>query len=98
MLDKFRESRKIKRIVAYRHLPKYILNAKKRKQDQTVSKFNKRINKEANTGIKEERLPEKFRAVEKMEIEEKKYKRSKNQKPKKEDHEDHEDPELANNH
>lgn len=29
----------------HRHLPKYILNAKKKKQEQVVSKFNKKINK-----------------------------------------------------
>lgn len=29
------------------------MNGKKRIQDQAESKFNKRINKEANTGIKE---------------------------------------------
>ena len=36
----------------HRHLPKYIVNAKKRKQDQVISKYNKKINKQANTGIK----------------------------------------------
>ena len=52
LVGKFGESRKIKRIANYRHLPKYIKNAKMRRQDQVVSKFNKRINKEANTGMK----------------------------------------------
>ena len=64
-------------------MPKYILNAKKRKQDQTVSKFNKKINKEANTGIKEERVPDKYKAVEKIEIEEKKNKKARTGKGKK---------------
>lgn len=32
LLDKFGQNRKIKRIVMHRHLPKYILNAKKRQQ------------------------------------------------------------------
>lgn len=50
----------------HRHLPKYILNAKKRRQDQTISKFNKKVNKEANTGMKEETIPQKYKAVEKM--------------------------------
>lgn len=36
----------------HRHLPKYILNAKKRRQDQVKSRFNKKVNKEANTGIR----------------------------------------------
>lgn len=45
-------SSKIRRINNHRHLPKYILNANKRKQDQSASKYNKRINKEANTGMK----------------------------------------------
>lgn len=49
-------------------MPKYILNANKRKQDQNVSKFNKKINKEANTGIKEERQVDKAQLVEKIEI------------------------------
>lgn len=47
----------------HRHLPKYILNAKKRRQDQTMSKFNKKINKQANTGVKQELKPEKQMAV-----------------------------------
>ena len=29
----------------HRHLPKYILNAKKRRQEQLVSKHNKKVNK-----------------------------------------------------
>lgn len=45
LIEKFGESRRVKRIVMHRHLPKHILNAKKRKQDQTVSKFNKKVNK-----------------------------------------------------
>lgn len=59
----------------HRHLPKYILNAKKKKQDQVVSKFNKRINKQANTGVKEEMKPEKIQAVEGIQIEQQKIKR-----------------------
>lgn len=45
LLSKFGQNKKIKRIMMHRHLPKYILNAKKRRQDQTVSKHNKKINK-----------------------------------------------------
>lgn len=45
LLEKFGENRKIKRILMHRHLPKYILNAKKRRQDQIESKYNKKINK-----------------------------------------------------
>ena len=54
----------------HRHLPKYIVNAKKRKQEQVVSKYNKKINKEANTGIKQKVIPDKYKAVDKMEFEE----------------------------
>lgn len=61
----------------HRHLPKYILNAKKRRQDQVVSKHNKKINKEANTGIKQEQIPQKEKAVDKIEIQEKLSKRKK---------------------
>lgn len=56
-------SSKIRRINYHRHLPKYILNANKRKQDQSASKYNKRINKEANTGLKEDRAVDKAIAV-----------------------------------
>lgn len=52
----------------HRHLPKYIVNAKKRKQDQVVSKHNKKINKEANTGVKEEKKPEKALFIDGIEI------------------------------
>jgi hypothetical protein len=49
-------------------LPKYILNANKRKQDQTSSRYNKRANKEANTGVIEERRPDKEQLVEDLGI------------------------------
>jgi hypothetical protein len=52
-----------------------------RRQGQIVSRFNKRINKEANTGIKEENLPDKYKAVEKMEIEEPSFRKKRNIKP-----------------
>ena len=45
-------------------MPKYILNARKRNQDQAESKFNKRINKEANTGVKEEVINLKEKLIE----------------------------------
>lgn len=64
----------------HRHLPKYILNAKKRRQDQVVSKHNKKINKEANTGIKQEQIPQKEKAVDKIEIQEKLSKRNRRKK------------------
>jgi len=63
LLEKFGQNRKIKRILLHRHLPKYILNAKKRGQDQIVSKFNKKLNKEANTGVKEDVIADKVKAV-----------------------------------
>lgn len=53
LVEKYIHTSKIRRIHNHRHLPKYIMNGKKRIQDQAESKFNKRINKEANTGIKE---------------------------------------------
>lgn len=64
----------------HRHLPKYILNAKKRRQDQVVSKHNKKINKEANTGFKQEQIPQKEKAVDKIEIQEKLSKRNRRKK------------------
>ena len=64
----------------HRHLPKYILNAKKRRQDQVVSKHNKKINKEANTGIKQGQIPQKEKAVDKIEIQEKLSKRNRRKK------------------
>lgn len=64
----------------HRHLPKYILNAKNKKQDQLVSRHNKKINKEANTGEKEDLLPEKALAVEAMELEEKSFQRRRSMK------------------
>ena len=67
---------KIRRIHNHRHLPKYILNAKKRRQDQAESKFNKRVNKEANTGIKEEVVKLKEAIVEDIEFKEEKIPRS----------------------
>ena len=45
MIDKFGEIKKIKRIIMHRYLSKYILNAKKKKQEQVVSKVNNKINK-----------------------------------------------------
>ncbi len=66
---------KIRRIHNHRHLPKYILNAKKRRQDQAESKFNKRVNKEANTGVKEEVVKLKEAIVEGIEFREEKVPR-----------------------
>ncbi len=63
-MEKFIHTNKIRRIHNHRHLPKYILNAKKRKQDQAESKFNKKVNKEANTGVKEAPINLKEKAVE----------------------------------
>lgn len=83
LIGKYIHSNKIRRIANYRHLPKYILNANKRQQDQTVSRYNKKLNKEANTGIKEDRLADKAIAVENIEIPEEKIekKRTKKAKP-----------------
>ncbi|KRX08346.1 WD40-repeat-containing domain [Pseudocohnilembus persalinus] len=44
--DKFQYVKEIKRIKNHRHLPKYILNAKQRKQEQKESKFKKEKNRE----------------------------------------------------
>jgi hypothetical protein len=68
LIDKYIHSNKIRRIANHRHLPKYILNANKRKQDQTVSKHNKRLNKEANTGIKDDKIVDKLLTVENIYI------------------------------
>jgi hypothetical protein len=68
LIGKYIHSNKIRRIANHRHLPKYILNANKRRQDQNVSKHNKRLNKQANTGIKDERPVDKVLAVENIEI------------------------------
>lgn len=64
LIAKYIHSNKIRKIANYRHLPKYILNAKKRKLDQNVSKHNKQINKEANTGIKEHKEVDKKAVIE----------------------------------
>jgi len=45
LIEKYSHSSKIRRIANYRHLPKYIINANKRKQDQAVSRYNKKMNK-----------------------------------------------------
>jgi len=45
LINKYIHSNKIRRINNHRHLPKYILNANKRKQDQVASHHNKRLNK-----------------------------------------------------
>lgn len=52
LIAKYIHSNRIRRIAHHRHLPKYILNANLKKQDQRVSRHQKQINKEANTGIK----------------------------------------------
>lgn len=91
LLDKFGENRKIKKILMHRHLPKYILNAKKRRQEQLVSRHNKKLNKEANTGVKEDILPDKMQAIEKMELEEKSFKARRSSKKQREEEEEQEE-------
>ncbi len=83
LINKYIHSNKIRRIANHRHLPKYILNSNKRKQDQIVSRHNKKINKEANTGIREEHVKDKERVIEDIQVreeEESNYKKKKNTK------------------
>lgn len=81
LIGKYVHSNKIRRINNHRHLPKYILNANKRKQDQVASRFNKKLNKEANTGVKEDRPVDKAAAVENIEVREEEQKQTKRRKP-----------------
>jgi hypothetical protein len=64
LVNKYIYSNRIRKIANYRHLPKYILNANKRKQDQNVSRHNKKLNKEANTGTRSEKQADKALLVE----------------------------------
>lgn len=48
------------------------MNAKQRKQDQATSRFNKKVNREANTGIVAENKPDKERLIEDIEVKEEK--------------------------
>ena len=82
LIEKYAHSNKIRRIANYRHLPKYILNANKRKQDQTASRYNRRANKEANTGVVEERRPDKEQLVEDLGIPEEQKPKRKSKKNK----------------
>ena len=50
LVEKYKHSNKIRRIATHRHIPKYILNANQRKQDQSASRLQKKMNREANTG------------------------------------------------
>jgi hypothetical protein len=49
-------------------LPKYILNANQRRQEQTESRMKKKVNREANTGVIEEQRGEKKKLIENIEI------------------------------
>lgn len=69
LVEKFKHSNKIRRISKYRHLPKYILNARKQNQEQAEKRFRKNQNVVANTGKQQERVAEKEKKVDKMEIE-----------------------------
>jgi len=51
LIDKYKDSNKIRRINHHRHLPKYILNANQRKQEMGAKRLKKRHNREANTGV-----------------------------------------------
>jgi DDB1- and CUL4-associated factor 13 len=68
LIEKYSHSHKIRRIATHRHLPKYILNANKRKQDQGVSKLKKKLNREANTGVLDSTVGQKKVLVESIEI------------------------------
>lgn len=70
LIEKYSHSNKIRRIATHRHLPKYIVNANQRRQEQSASRLKKKLNKEANTGIVEAGSAEKKRLVENIEIEE----------------------------
>ncbi len=72
LIEKYSHSNKIRRIANYRHLPKYIINANKRKQDQAVSRFNKKINREANTGVITQSKADKEKLIEQIQIKEEK--------------------------
>lgn len=72
LIEKYSHSNKIRRIANYRHLPKYIINANKRKQDQTASRYNKKINREANTGVITQAKPDKEQLIEQIEIKQEK--------------------------
>lgn len=50
LVDKFKNSNKIRRIARHRHLPKYLVNAKNRRQVQTEKRFRKQHNVEVNEG------------------------------------------------
>lgn len=51
LIEKYSNSNKIRRIATHRHLPKYILNANQRRQEQTESRMKKKLNREANNGV-----------------------------------------------
>lgn len=72
-MEKYKNSNKIRRIAAHRHLPKYILNANQRKQDQSASRLQKKLNREANTGEAEGQKGQKKGLVEGIEIPEEEF-------------------------
>ena len=73
------QSNKIRKIANHRHLPKYILNKNKRSQDQGASKLRKRVNREANTGQREDIIASKKKLVEHIEVEEEQFPRQSKQ-------------------
>ena len=85
LIDKFKQSNKIRRIEAHRHLPKYIMNANKRRQDQTASRLKKKLNRQANTGIEDEKRSQKKVLVENIEIPQEEFVFKKKKKTKKEE-------------
>lgn len=65
---KFKHVAEIKRIQKHRHLPKYILNAKKKKQEQKESKFRKQENQQFNNAkIWKKPKPEREVKIDKIE-------------------------------
>lgn len=68
LVSKFSHSNKIRRIARHRHLPKYVVNARQRRQVQTEKRFRKQHNVEVNEGEKRDRRAEKEKKVESIEI------------------------------
>ena len=85
LIEKYGQSGKIRRIANHRHLPKYIVNANQRRQEQSASRMQKKLNKEANTGVIEHLGSEKKRLVERIEIEEEEKPRRRSKKKQEEE-------------
>lgn len=51
LIEKYKDSNKIRRINSHRHLPKYLVNANQRKLEKGAKRLRKKQNREANTGL-----------------------------------------------